>query len=71
MSVATAKQICCVAIGSMLAIAVIIGAFVGLAWPALVLMAWLSLCLFGKRTMLDAATRLVRELRWLWPANRR
>lgn len=71
MKVAAAKQVCCIAIGSMLAIAVMIGAFVQLAWPPLALMAWLSLCLFGKRTMLDAATRLVREFRGFWPANRR
>jgi hypothetical protein len=69
MSITAAKQICCLIIASLLALGVLIGAFFKLAWPPLALMAWLSLCLFGKRTMLDSATRLIRALRGLWPGH--
>lgn len=63
MKVSTAKQICSLVIASLLALGVLVGAFLQLSWPPLALMAWLSLALFGKRTVLEAATLFVREMR--------
>jgi hypothetical protein len=66
MTLPTARKICCLVIATCLAIAVLVGAFFHLSWPPLALMAWFSLTLFGKRTMLEATTRLVREMQGLW-----
>ncbi len=66
MSIVKAKQVCSIASASILALGVVLGAVLQLSWSTLALMAWLSLALFGKRTMLDATTRLLREARGLW-----
>jgi hypothetical protein len=66
MSFSSAKRLCCLVIASLLAIGVLVGAFFQLSLPPLALMAWLSLTLFGKRTMLEATTRLVREMQGFW-----
>lgn len=69
MTITSARSICCLVLGSLLLIAVVVGSFVGVPWFALSLMAFLAMVLLGKRSALDSATSLVRELRGLWGSS--
>jgi hypothetical protein len=66
MTIATARNVCCLIIGCCLSLGVLVGAFLKLTWPPLALMSWLSLTLFGRRTMIESTIRLIREVRGLW-----
>ena len=49
-----AKQIAALIIAVALAVAVVVGAFRGLPWEALLVLAWYSLALLGKRGVIES-----------------
>ena len=57
-----ARSICMLVFANLLLAGVLVGAFLDLPWNILALMTWLSLGLFGKRSILEAFSRTIANI---------
>ena len=57
----TAKQIVTLSLVVALAVAIIVGAFRGLCWEAMLVLAWYSAMLLGKRGVIESVAVCVRN----------
>jgi len=58
-----AKQITSLTIAVALAAAVVVGAFRGLPWEAMLVLAWYSATLLGKRGVIDSVAVCLKSIR--------
>lgn len=57
-----ARNICMLVFANLLLAGVLVGAFLNLPWKILLLMAWLSLGLFGRRSLLETFSKTVANV---------